>query len=101
VTGIAVETRGLVAQITASEPDVLLLDWHLPGITIKELVADIRALELVLKIIVLSVNPEDERAALAAGADAFVTKAEPPDRLMSVLNNMRQTPKDGAPFARE
>ena len=101
MTGIAVETKGLVDQIAASEPDVLLLDWQLPGIPRKELVADIRALELPLKIVVLSVQPEEEGAAMAAGADAFVSKADSPDQLMAVLNNMRQIPTDGAPFARE
>ncbi len=101
VTGIAVETKGLVAQIAASEPDVLLLDWQLPGSPMKELVGDIRALELPLKIVVLSVQPEEEGAAMAAGADAFVSKADPPDQLMAVLNNMRQIPTDGAPIARE
>ena len=101
VTGIAVETKGLAAQIAASEPDVLLLDWHLPGMPIKELVVDIQALAPLLKIVVLSVNPEDESAAMNAGADAFVTKNSPPDQLLAVLNNMRQTHTDGAPSARE
>ena len=101
VTGIAVKTKGLVAQIAASEPDVLLLDWQLPGKPMKELVSDIRALELPLKIVVLSVQPEEEEPAMAAGADAFVTKNLPPDKLLVILRDMKQTPKDGAPFARE
>ena len=31
VVGIAVRAKGLVAQAAASQPDVVLLDWCLPG----------------------------------------------------------------------
>jgi DNA-binding NarL/FixJ family response regulator len=31
VVGNAVRAEGLIAQIAASEPDVVLLDWSLPG----------------------------------------------------------------------
>ena len=89
VTGIAVNGNGLTSQLKASQPDVLLLDWHLPGEPMNELIADIQALELQLKIVGISIHPEDESEARAAGVDHFITKAAPPHELMILLDTMR------------
>ena len=72
VIGVAVKEKGLLVQVEAAQPDVLLLDWHLPGMPTTDLIADLQALELPPKIVVLSVRPEEKNAAVAAGADAFV-----------------------------
>jgi len=40
-----------------------------------------------LAIIALSSNPESRRAALAAGADAFVSKGDPPEWLMDSIES--------------
>jgi DNA-binding NarL/FixJ family response regulator len=61
--------------------------------------ADLHALERRPQIIVLSVRPEVESAALAAGADAFVTKSAPPDQLVTILRDMRSKAEAGAPAA--
>ena len=90
VTGMAVQAPGLLAQIAASEPDVLLLDWHLPGMLITELVADLRGLELPPKIIVISVRPEDKDEAMAAGADGFIGKNAPPDELLEIIRSPKK-----------
>jgi DNA-binding NarL/FixJ family response regulator len=79
-----------LAKCQDSLPDVLLLGWNLPDQSMTDLFVDLLALDGRPKIIVLSVRPEDEGAAMAAGADAYVTKDAPPDRLMALL----QTGKD-------
>ena len=89
VIGIAVNGNGLSSQLKTTQPDVLLLDWYLPGMPVNALIADIRALELQLKIVAISIHPEDESEARAAGVDHFITKAAPPDRLMVLLNTMK------------
>ena len=38
-----------------------------------------------LSVIVLSGRPEAEDAALAAGADAFISKADPPEQLLAAI----------------
>ena len=91
VTGIATETQGLPVQLEASHPDVLLLDWHLPGTSIQDCLSEIRGLEHPPKIIVLSVKPEDKSAALAAGADAFVAKNVLPAELVEVIRSLQAT----------
>jgi DNA-binding NarL/FixJ family response regulator len=53
------------------------------------LVADLRALELPPKIVILAVRPEVENAAIATGADAFICKNGPPEELLAYLSTMR------------
>jgi len=95
VTGMAIHSKGLVAQIAASEPDVLLLDWDLPGQPVPELLADLHKLEPRPVLAVMSVRPEAEQTALAAGADAFVSKSLPPIGLLALLRTMHQTTTTG------
>jgi DNA-binding NarL/FixJ family response regulator len=95
VVGIAVRTKGLLTQVAATQPDVLLLDWFLPGRPAADVLADLHALENRPQIIVLSAEPETESAALAAGADAFFAKTASSDRLMAILRKLSSPPTDG------
>jgi DNA-binding NarL/FixJ family response regulator len=88
VTGMATEARGLLAQVEASQPDVLLIDWHLPGMPMADLLADLQAFVPSPEIVVLSVRPEDKSAALTAGADAFVEKSIEPEKLLEQLSTI-------------
>ena len=89
VIGISDNGKRLKKQIKASRPDVLLLDWHLPGKPVNELIAEVRNFDLSLTIIVMSIYPEDESEALAAGVDHFIAKDTHPDRLIVVLNTLK------------
>lgn len=75
----------LRARIHVTEPDLLLLDWALAGGQAGALLADVRRLAPHLWIVVLSAHPEARAQALAAGADAFVSKADAPVQLMTTL----------------
>jgi DNA-binding NarL/FixJ family response regulator len=93
IIGMAVEAQGLLAQVEATQSDVVLLDWHLPGQPVTDVLADLKKLGQRPQIIVLSVRPEVESEAMVAGADAFVTKAASPEGLMAILRKMvRRTP---------
>ena len=91
VTGVATDAKGLLAQVEASQPDVLLLDWYLPGMPVTDLLADLQALDMPPKIVVLSVRPEVKSTALASGADAFADKSGSPEELLAYLHTMRNT----------
>ena len=99
VIGIAVNGNGLSSQLKTTQPDVLLLDWYLPGMPVNALIADIRALELQLKIVAISIHPEDESEARAAGVDHFITKAAPHDKLMLLLERMRSQTRNREPVS--
>lgn len=89
VIGISDSGKGLKKQVKASRPDVLLLDWYLPGKLMNDLVKDIKALEQPPKIIAESIYPDDESEALAAGVDHFIAKDTHPDKLIVVLNMLK------------
>ena len=94
VIGIAVQAKGLLVQVEASQPDVLLLDSHLPGAPMTELLEEILGLDYPPKVVVLAVNPAVEAPALSAGADAFINKNGPPDELLRVLRSLKKSSVD-------
>jgi len=92
VVGEAAAAEGLLAQVRAAHPDLLLLDWELPGLqAANPLLPALRALYPRLSVIALSGRPEARRAALAARADAFVSKGDPPERLLAAVNGCMGT----------
>lgn len=93
--GEAADAQHLRREAMISRPDLVLLDWELPGIQVAgqrhALLNDLRKDNPKLQIIVLSGLPESSRAAIAAGANAFVSKADPPEQLLAALQKARQS----------
>jgi DNA-binding NarL/FixJ family response regulator len=85
IIGEAAEATALLAGVEAHHPDVVLVDWALPGIEAREMVRSLHLLHSDLTIIVLSGRPEALQAALDSGADTFVSKGDPPDHLLTTL----------------
>jgi PAS domain S-box-containing protein len=74
---VHVSTSGSAAldRITQSEPDVVLLDWHLPDLDGLSVCRDIRRWSNVPILMLTSkTSQEDLIAALDAGADDYLTK---------------------------
>ena len=86
VLGEAVDATGLLDWVKAACPDLVLLDWALPGLGVDRLLPTLRELCPHLAVIALSGRPEARRAALEAGVDAFVSKGDPPERLLAAVN---------------
>ena len=93
VLGEAADATALQRAIQATRPDLVLLDWELPGLDDQEPVAVLRSLCPGLKLIALSSRPEARRAALEAGVDAFVSKGDPPERLLAALSDVSNNKK--------
>jgi CheY-like chemotaxis protein len=69
---------------------LLLLDWELPGMAAGELIGKVRGLSPDCVVIAMSGRPEAARDAAGRGVDAFISKNEPPDKLVStVLRRVR------------
>jgi DNA-binding NarL/FixJ family response regulator len=66
------------------------LDWWLEGLETADLIGALRWHCPGLYVIVLSGRPEARRVALDAGADAFVSKIDPPDRLLSAIHSVQR-----------
>jgi DNA-binding NarL/FixJ family response regulator len=88
VVGEVSDADHLLDEARAQHPDVILLEWELPGRAGEELLADLGSLNNGFQVIVLSRRPEARQAALAAGAGAFVSKADAPEQLMTALRRL-------------
>ena len=109
VVGEAANAEELLARMEADRPDLVLLGWELPGLarvdpcgepvactergtssrrsepSVQGLLSALRRDSPNLCVIALSVRSEARRAALAAGADAFVYKCDSPERLLATI----------------
>lgn len=73
-------------------PGLVVLDWELPvgpsePADPAEFVATLRQIAPGCRIIAMSARPEAEDEALMAGCDAFVSRTDPPDRLVTLLSD--------------
>ncbi|MCD4739462.1 MAG: response regulator transcription factor [Anaerolineae bacterium] len=87
ILGEAVDITGLLDWVKAACPDLVLLDWELPGLETAGLLPTLRELCPCLAVIALSGRPEARQTALDAGVDAFVSKGDPPEQLLATVNN--------------
>lgn len=85
------EETSLLDRAATSRPHIILLDWELAAETPSQLFSDLHDLEPRPAVIVLSVQPEWERYALDAGADAFVAKIDPPEKLLQAVERFVST----------
>jgi DNA-binding NarL/FixJ family response regulator len=81
------DLEGLVAQIQAFSPELVLLDWELPGRPAAAFLLA-RSHAARPKLIVLGTRLETRAAALAIGADDFVHKADPPDAFLAAVERV-------------
>ncbi len=84
------EADSLAIQVKEFRPHLVILDWELPGRPAVALLLALNGLDYRPKLMVLSTRPEAESDVLAAGADAFVCKGDPPERLLSSLGRLTQ-----------
>jgi DNA-binding NarL/FixJ family response regulator len=86
VVGEAADGQELLAQLDATRPDIVVLDWELPGKPAAILVPALHITDGRPSVVILGGRPELAQAALAAGADAFVSKGDPPQRLLETIH---------------
>jgi DNA-binding NarL/FixJ family response regulator len=95
VVGEAAEIEQLLLLVEDTHPDLILLAWELPGVSANGRYSALRALRPDLRVIALSGRPEAQRSALIAGADAFVSKVDPPERLLTTLKALGEEIREG------
>ena len=94
VVGEAADVDEALSTVATLRPDAVLLEWELPrqpraqegSLVVKRL----RAASPGSLVIALSGLPEARHEALAAGADGFVSKGDPPERLLSAVRACRR-----------
>jgi DNA-binding NarL/FixJ family response regulator len=88
VIGEASDSRSLESQAQALSPDVVLLEWELPGQPPAAVVLGLRTLDPRPRVVVLGQRSELEMLALGSGADAFVSKIGGPEGLLTILRGL-------------
>jgi DNA-binding NarL/FixJ family response regulator len=83
------------AQITLTNPDLIIVDLNLPDGSGFELVHWARAISSQLIIIILTLNsgPEFLSAAIKSGANGFVVKSAPLTTLIATIKHCIASPK--------
>lgn len=83
IVGEAPTMEILLEKAAVTHPDVVLLDWELPGKPEADRIVIVRSVTPGVRVVVISARPES--AALAVGADAFVNKTDPPEKILAVF----------------
>lgn len=90
VVGETADAESLRRGLSGTVADVLLLDVTMPGPGILEIIAAIKEAQPRLRLLVLSVHPEElyARRVLKAGADGYLTKTQSSEALASAIRQV-------------
>ena len=97
LVGEAQTMKQLVEQMSLQKPDLILLDWELPGLDGRPSIVALREINPQLTIIAMSGLPGARHIAIDAGVDGFIQKTDPPDRLLALLNHYESQTGDIQP----
>jgi DNA-binding NarL/FixJ family response regulator len=90
VAGEAADGDGVLTVLAASRADVLLLDLTMPGAPFPALLKHVRARHPGVRVLVMSMHPEDQFAgrALREGAAGYLTKERTPQDLVEAIRRV-------------
>ena len=88
VVGEAADATGLLLAVAQKKPALILLDWELPGLPPAYLLRLLRGERAAMRILALSSRPEVRATALAAGADGFINKTDPPEKVFAEIEKV-------------
>lgn len=74
-----------------AQADLLLVEWSSIAPAAPQTIRRLRAFNAQLRVVVLSTWPEFRGPALVAGADAFLSKVDPPEQVVATLRRVLQT----------
>jgi len=85
IVGEAADGQEVVKLVAEQRPDAVLMDVRMPGMDGLEATRSIKSQWPEVRVIVLTLRAEYEDEALAAGADAFLVKGNPPEALREAI----------------
>jgi len=93
VVGEAARSEEVLAALSASPCDVVLLDISLPGRGGLDVLKDIRRSFPDVRVLVVSTHDESQYAvrAMRAGAAGYLTKTSPPEELVRAVRQLMRT----------
>jgi DNA-binding NarL/FixJ family response regulator len=91
VIGEAANGESAIEFIKRTKPDVVIMDAFMPGMNGLEATKIIKAKWRGIRVVILTLHEDIREEALAAGADAFLVKGCPPERLIQEIKNERRS----------
>ncbi len=90
VIGEAVNSAELFEQLNKKETDIIILDISMPGRSGLDSIAELKGIYPNIKILVLSMHPEERFAvrALKAGASGYMTKESAAHELVNAVRKI-------------
>ena len=87
IVGEASDGAELIDRARATRPDLVLLDLSMPGRSGLEAAEELKQIDVGIKILVLTANPEGRFAvrAFRSGADGYLTKSQATDDLVDAI----------------
>jgi len=90
IAGEALDAYELQNKLAETDPDMVIVDWLLPGLVEIGSLSELRQQRAELIIIALSSRPELGLEAILGGADAFVSKIDPPEKLLTAIDSFEE-----------
>lgn len=102
-SGQAKDASEAIRIMSTTEIDVVILDVSLPGMSGLEAIKDLKALNPKVRIIMLSMYPEERFAirAIKAGASGYLTKETAPEELVNSIRIVHSGRNYLTPFVTE
>lgn len=88
IVGEARSAESLLAHVCKLSPDMILLDWNLPGFHPQRLISTLRECCPSAKLTAISVKPEHEKPAHKFGMDGFISMQLSPESFLASLNSI-------------
>lgn len=88
IIGEARSAESLLAQVCRQEPDVILVDWTIPGFHPHRLIHTLHECCPTALLVALSVKPEHEKKASEYQLDGFISKQLPAELFMQSLKSI-------------
>jgi two-component system, NarL family, invasion response regulator UvrY len=103
ISGEAGDAAALLKALESTATDLVLLDVSMPGGPFLDTLRDLRTRHPSVRVLVLSVHPEDQWAvrALRAGASGYLTKDHSPDQLLEAIRRVYRGGKYVSPTLAE
>ena len=87
VIGEAANGERAIQFIEQEKPDVVIMDAFMPGMNGLDATKIIKKKWQDIRVVILTLHEDIRAEALAAGADAFLVKGCPPERLIQVVKD--------------
>jgi len=90
VIGEAANGELAIEFIKKVQPDVVIMDAFMPGMNGLEATRIIKKKWKDIRVVILTLHEDIREEALASGADAFLVKGCPPEKLIDEIRNERR-----------